>query len=73
MLKTTIHLPPLSFALLIETKIAKFLEYYRDSFPQATVLPKMHMLEDHVVLFLKQWKIGLGFLGEQGAESIHSR
>ena len=69
MLKTTIHPPHLSFALLIETKIDKFLEYYRDSFPQATVLPKMHMLES----FLKQWKIGLGFLGEQGAESIHSR
>ena len=33
----------------------------------------MHMLEDHVVPFLKQWKIGLGFLGEQGAESIHAR
>ena len=31
------------------------------------------MLEDHVVEFLQHWKSGLGFLGEQGAESIHAR
>lgn len=30
-------------------------------------------MEDHVVPFLKKWKVGLGFLGEQGAESIHRR
>lgn len=47
--------------------------YYRDSFPHATVLPKMHMMEDHLVPFLRKWKVGLGFLGEQGAESIHAR
>ena len=29
------------------------------------------MMEDHVVDFLKLWKIGLGVLAEQGAESIH--
>ena len=46
---------------------------YRDSFPYATVTPKLHMLEDHVVPFLKKWKVGFGFLGEQGAESIHAR
>ena len=31
------------------------------------------MMEDHVIPFLKQVKVGLGFLGEQGAESIHAR
>lgn len=31
------------------------------------------MLEDHMVPFLKRVKVGLGFLGEQGAESIHAR
>ncbi len=31
------------------------------------------MMEDHIVPFLREWKIGLGFLGEQGAESIHAR
>lgn len=32
----------------------------------------MHMMESHVVPFLKQWKVGLGFMAEQGAESIHA-
>ena len=31
------------------------------------------MLEDHVVPFLQRWKVEFGFLGEQGAESIHAR
>ena len=31
------------------------------------------MLEDHMVPFLKKMKMGMGFLGEQGAESIHAR
>lgn len=33
----------------------------------------MHLLEDHLVPFLKDVGVGLGFLGEQGAESIHAR
>ena len=46
---------------------------YQESFPQATVLPKVHMLEEHVVPWpLKQWRIGFGMMGEQGAESIHA-
>ena len=45
---------------------------YRESFPWATVLPKMHMLEDHVVPWLRMWGVGLGLMGEQGAESIHA-
>ena len=46
---------------------------YRDSFPSSTVTPKLHMLENHVVPFLRRWKVRFGFLGEQGAESIHAR
>jgi len=30
------------------------------------------MLEEHTVPFLQQWHIGFGFMGEQGAESIHN-
>ena len=45
---------------------------YRESFPRATVLPKMHMLEEHVVPWLRRWKVGFGIMGEQGAESIHA-
>ena len=57
----------------IDLKIKKFLRFYRDSFPHATILPKMHLLEDHLIPFLKEFGVGLGFLGEQGAESIHAR
>lgn len=45
---------------------------YRESFPTSTVLPKMHMLEEHVIPWLREWHIGFGFMGEQGAESIHA-
>ncbi len=56
-----------------EADIDKFLETYWNKFPHATVTPKLHMLEDHTIPFLKKWGVGLGFLGEHGAESIHAR
>ena len=46
--------------------------FYCQHFPNATVLPKMRFLEVHVPTWLEKWKIGLGFMGEQGAESIHA-
>ena len=45
--------------------------YYRKTFPGASVLPKMHIMEEHVLPFIRKWRVGCGFLGEQGAESIH--
>ena len=45
--------------------------YYCQHFSDATVLPKMHFLEARVPQWLEKWKIGLGFMGKQGAESIH--
>lgn len=44
---------------------------YRDKFAQNPT-PKMHLLECHVVPFIKNWGIGMGLMGEQGAESIHA-
>ena len=29
-------------------------------------------MEEHAIEFIKKWKIGFGFYGEQGAESIHA-
>ena len=46
--------------------------FYRQHFPNATVLPKMHMLECHVPGWMEKWGVGLGLRGEQGAESIHT-
>lgn len=56
-----------------DVNVKKFMEYYRDAFPKATILPKLHMLEEHMIPFLKKWRLGMGVLGEQGAESIHAR
>lgn len=41
-------------------------------FQTATVTPKLHMMEDHVVDFISLWGVGIGMLGEQGTESIHT-
>ena len=45
--------------------------YYR-TIPGASITPKVHMLEDHTVDFLRKWRVGFGMLSEQGAESIHT-
>ena len=47
------------------------MSFYREKFPEATVLPKMHMLEEHVVPWLREWHVRFGLMGEQGAEIIH--
>ena len=62
-----------TFIFLLERDIDEFLTFYRATFPAATITPKMHMIEDHMVPFLRSWRVGLGLLGEQGAESIHAR
>ena len=56
-----------------DTDIINFMADCRASFPQATVLPKMHILEDHVIPWFNRWHIiGFGMMGKQGAESIHA-
>ena len=57
---------------LSEKNIETFIEVYRTRFPHATVTPKMHLLEDHIIPWLRKWHVGAGLMGEQGAESIHS-
>ena len=33
----------------LEEQIITFLKFYRQNFPNASILPKMHIMEDHVV------------------------
>ena len=47
------------------------MQFYRVNCPEASVTPKLHMLEHHAIPFLKKWGAGFGFYGEQGGESIH--
>ena len=58
--------------LLAETNIKLFLHHYRAVFPTASIIPKMHILEDHVVPWMQQWHVASGLMGEQGAEQIHA-
>lgn len=52
--------------------ISTFTAYLREQFSsQATVLPKLYILEDHVVRFIQKWHFPLGFFGEQDGESVH--
>ena len=52
--------------------VKAFMAYYRTHFPEATVTPKLHMLEMHVIPWLQKWRVGFGLMGEQGSESIHA-
>jgi len=56
-----------------ETNIKEFLTFYRTELPTARVTPKLHMLEAHVIPWIRRWGVGIGFHNEQGAESIHTR
>lgn len=61
----------------IDFDIKEFLSFYRQEFPRenypkATTLPKMHLLEDHMLDWLTKYHLGAGLMGEQGAESIHA-
>ena len=46
--------------------------FYRTTFPHASILPKMHLMEEHMVPWIRKHHLGFGIMGEQGAESIHA-
>lgn len=61
----------------LDLDIVQFMKFYReefprDKFPKASILPKMHLLEDHMTDWLRRFHLGAGLMGEQGAESIHA-
>ena len=49
------------------------MDLFRRTFPSATIPPKMHMLEDQTLEWIRSRSVGFGLFGEQGVESIHSR
>ena len=48
------------------------MKFFRSTWPNESITPKMHMLENHMGVFLSTWGVGLGLYGEQGGESIHA-
>lgn len=56
----------MTYFSLSATAINEFMDCWRTNWPDETVSPKMHMLEEHMIPFLEKWKLGCGFYGEQG-------
>lgn len=54
----------------IEDAIHGYMEFYRECFPNK-ILPKHHILEDHILQWIHRWHFGLALHGEQGGESVH--
>ena len=52
-------------------RIEDFFLFHHGNFNGASITPKLHIIKEHMVDFLRQWIDGYGFLGKQGAESIH--
>ncbi len=50
--------------------IERFLRQVREA--DISVTPKMHILEHHVPVFVRQWKHRLCYFGEQGGEKLHA-
>ena len=48
------------------------MEFYRTEWPNGSIPPKLHMLDDHATDFVENWQTGFGMCGEQGGESIHN-
>jgi len=54
---------------ITENDIKELMPYFCAKFQAATFPPKMHMLEEHTVPFMRKWKSLLGFFREQGGDS----
>ena len=55
----------------LDENIKSFLMYLCMNWPEIKISPKLHMVEDRMIPFLMKWRVGCGFYGEQGGESIH--
>ncbi|XP_065656336.1 uncharacterized protein LOC136081893 [Hydra vulgaris] len=58
--------------LELDLAIKKLMEFYRFTWPDASITPKMHLLENHVYQFIEKWRLGIGVYGEEGGESLHT-
>ena len=54
----------------IQNQINTYMTLFRQLFPRRTIT-KQHILENHIIPFIKTTSFGLGFLGEQGTEMCH--
>ena len=57
---------------ILEVAINDLLSYFREEWPDESITPKLHILEKHIIPFIKRWHYGMGKYGEQGGEGIHA-
>ena len=50
----------------LEKSVKELMNFFRETWPNESVTPKLHMLEDHAGDFMRKWGLGLGIYGEQG-------
>ena len=55
-----------------DRRIEAYMKFYRTKFADNSVIPKQHILESHVSVWMQTWGLGMGFHGEQGGEQIHA-
>ena len=55
---------------LIDKCVTSYLDYLRETFPDETIPLKLHIMEDHMLDMIKDYRFGMGLFGEQG-ESFH--
>ena len=47
--------------MLSEAHIDDLMKYYQKHWPDATILPKLHMLQNHDTDFISKWRFGFRF------------
>ena len=52
--------------------IQAYMTFLRKKFPDTSIIPKQHILENHVSAWMETWGFGMGLHGEQGGEQIHA-
>ena len=60
------------FFVTADICIKSFMAAFCQNFPEASVTPKMHLLEYHALDQLAMFGVGFGLLNEQGGELIHT-
>ena len=55
-----------------DESVKEYLSFFRTNFPSESITPKLHIVEDHIIPWFQLWGAGLGLMGEQGGEGMHS-
>ena len=57
---------------IAETKIQAYMDFFRRQFPNTSIIPKQHFLENYVTAWLETWGFWMTLHGKQGGQQIHA-